>query len=340
MSTVLRLKRLVASHGHVIAAALLVVGLLAFAGAWAAFTAIPTEQVTAQVNQQTVATSLDTRAVVTGNSTLYDQGEVLRNMPVYFFEASPELTLSLNTTVPQGPRVSVTQAVTLEFRATRDGEPFWSENRTLVREQRRTADGLVRTTTTLNLTDVRAAVEQRRSEVSDVGVFHTNLLVRVTYDTGRYSGTFAEETSLVITGRAYWLAEDVTASRTHAETVTRTAPGKRDPLRYGGLAGLGVLALLGAAGTALWYQRLDALAIETKLSRSRYEEWISDGEFPTGTNKKYVRINSLEDLVDIAIDSNKRVLYDGDFDIYAVIDSDIIFYFSTDPAGVDSWLDV
>lgn len=340
MTAVLRLKRLLAEHGHVVAAALVVVGLLAFAGAWATFTAMPTEQVSEQVNRQTVASQLDSRATVTGNTTLYEQGEVLRNMPVYFVEASPVLTLQLETTVPDGQPATVSQELALEFRATRDGQTFWSENRTLVRDEARTSSGLVRSTTTLNLSAIRATVEERRSEVSDVGILHTNLLVTVDYETDRYAGSFTEETSLVLTGRAYWLAEDITASRTHAETRTRTVQGEGDPARYGGLAVLGLLALVGGIGSALLYRRLDALTIETRLYRSRYEEWISDGEFPTGTNKKHVRINSLEDLVDIAIDSNKRVLFDEEFDIYAVIDSDIIFYFSTDPSGVDSWLDI
>lgn len=340
MSSLLRLKRLVASHGVPIAVVLVIVGLLAFAGAWSTYTAVSSETVSEQVNQQTVATGLETRAVVTGNSSLYEQGEELRNLPVYFFEASPNLTLALETRSPADERVTVTQSIVLEFRATRDGEVFWSENRTLVRDSEQTREGVVRSSVSLDMPEIRSTVDDRRSEVSDVGVFHTDLLISVQYETQRYSGSFETATSLVMTGRAYWVAGDVAESRTHAETVTRTVSGERDPLTYGGLGLLGLLSLAAAAAAALWHQRLDALAIETRLYRSNYEEWISDGEFPTGTSKKYVRINSLEDLVDIAIDSNKRVLYDEDFDLYAIIDADIIFYFSTDPESVDSWLDV
>lgn len=340
MSTALRLQRLIAVYGAVIAAALVVVGVVALFGAWSAFTAMPTQQETVEINQQTVGTSLDSEAVVTGNSSLYEQGRVLRNSPVYFLEANPFLTLVLNTTGPADEPLTVNQSVTLEFRATRDGEAFWSERRPIMSREETTTDGLVQSTTSVNVTLIRDLVAEKRSAVSDVGILQSNLVVRVQYETGRYSGSFTAETSFVFSERAYWLAEDVAESRDHSETVTRTVAAETNPLEWVGPALLGLVALLGAAGVVLYQQRLDALSIQTQLYRSRYEEWISDGEFPTGTEKKYVRINSLEDLVDVAIDTNKRVLYDEELDIYAVIDADIIFYFSTDPVSVDSWLDV
>jgi hypothetical protein len=73
--------------------------------------------------------------------------------------------------------------------------------------------------------------------------------------------------------------------------------------------------------------------------RERYAEWISNGEFPTDTDKRYVTISSLEDLVDIAIDSNKRVIYDETLDAYGVADGDIVYYYG-DEGDIDSWLDM
>ena len=340
MSTSLRAKWLVSRYGHVVAAALLLVSLAAFAGAASAYDRPPAERVTTQVNEQTIAAQLETRAVVTGNTTLYEPGEVLRNKPVYFVRASPRLTLELSTAGPAGEPLTATHVVVLEHRATRDGEAFWRENRTLVREELRTAGRPVASTTTLNVTRVLAFVDARQSEISDVGLFETEVVVRVDYETSRYAGSFTADLPLVLTGRAYWLGADFEEDRSHSETVVETVPGERDLALVVGLAAVGMLALAGAAGALGSHRRLDPLTLETRLSRSQYEEWISDGEFPTGTDKKYVRINSLEDLVDVAIDSNRRVLYDEELDIYAVIDADIIFYFSTEPLNVDSWLDV
>jgi hypothetical protein len=53
-----------------------------------------------------------------------------------------------------------------------------------------------------------------------------------------------------------------------------------------------------------------------------------------------VTINSLEDLVDIAIDCNKRVIFDDSLEVYAVADGDIVYYYSENNQRLDSWLDL
>lgn len=341
MSTVNRAKRVIAYHGLIITLVLALLGFAALAGAWTTYTTPSTERITEQTNEQTITTDMRTSAIVVGNTTLYDQGAVLKDQPVYLRSATPNLTLTVATTVPADHAVRVSQRLVLDVRAERNGETFWQKRRLLGRQTTRVSDGQAVMSTTINIAAIENETTEQRSEIGPVGTFHTDLLLNVSYETNRYTDRLTATAPLQITERAYWIDGSLRAERTHTTTVTRQVTTAPAPVQYVGLGLLGVGALVAAAAIgAMRYRGIDITAIDTQLYRSRYDEWISEGEFPTGTNKRYVRVSSLEDLVDIAIDSNKRVLYDPEFDAYAVADSDLVYYFTEARTRIDSWLDI
>jgi hypothetical protein len=98
--------------------------------------------------------------------------------------------------------------------------------------------------------------------------------------------------------------------------------------------------LAGAVAVLYRSRRIDPVAVRTDMDRSRYDEWISNGEIPTKTRKDYIRTDSLEDLVDVAIDSNSRVIYDRNLDAYATVEDNLIYYFVTDETEFTEWFDV
>jgi hypothetical protein len=87
-------------------------------------------------------------------------------------------------------------------------------------------------------------------------------------------------------------------------------------------------------------RKVDIEELKMQIDRAQFSEWISEGDFPSGQNRQYVYIESLEDLVDVAIDVNKRVIYDPEIETYAVPDGDIVYYHAVDPQAVSSWLDL
>jgi putative intracellular protease/amidase len=341
MSIAVRSKWVVAEYGLPIAVVLAVVGLFALGGAYDAYANPPTERVTETVDEQRVATAMGTSAVVTGETSLYSRGETLTDRSAYFFNATPEVTVGVATTVPDGRAVDVSKRLTLHHEATRDGEPFWQSRRVLATADERTEDGEVAIETTLNMTQLRETVADRRQEIGTVGRFRTELRLHVAYETGEYARELTASVPVVLTDRAYWFEGDLAANRTHSETVTREVVGEPDMGAVLGLGGHGLGALLLAVGVAaLSHREFDIDAIETELVRSRYDEWISRGEIPTKAEKQYIRIDTLEDLVDIAIDSSKRVIYDDTYDAYGVVDADIVYYYTDQEAEFDQWLEV
>lgn len=95
------------------------------------------------------------------------------------------------------------------------------------------------------------------------------------------------------------------------------------------LLGLGVGGFIGAGAVAyIWYHGPDPDAIEHEIEENRFKEWISMGTVQYDIGDKYIEVDTLSDLVDIAIDSNTRVIHDKRRNIYAVIDGDIVYSFT------------
>jgi len=309
--------------------------------AWSAYSNPVTTTVSEEQNPQTFSTEVNTSAVVTGNTTLYDSGERLVNKPVYLFRASPDVTLSVVTAVPADSGTVVTQRLVLHLQASRAGETFWERERLLAVGDGPAEGGQLVSATTVNMTQIRREISSVQSAIGDVGTFNVELRLTVAYENDRYDGQLSSTTPLVISGPGYWLGGDMASSRTHSETVTRQVTRPPDVSAYGGFVLAGLLSLASAGGVFYLYSRgFDVTALETELAHERYEEWISEGEFPTDSNKRYVRISSLEDLVDIAIDSNKRVVHDEDIAAYGMVDGDLVYYYAADPRSLDAWLDI
>jgi hypothetical protein len=341
MSARLRLRRFLLTQGRAVVVLLAVLGLLLVVFGGYVYATPPTETVTERVDAQTVSTTVVPSARVTGNTTLYDRGERLVDPSAFLFAATPTVDLAVETTVPGGTAVAADQRLSLVLSAANGGEVFWSQRTLLGARQQRVTDGEAGLTTSLDAREVRERVESTRAELGDVGVFQTRLELVVAYDTQQYQGELEVSAPVVMTDSAYWFSGSLADSRSHSREVTRTVEGTPDLGLVAVLELLG-LGLLGAAGSLTRYRggEADEVAIETELAHSRNEEWISAGEFPTQTDKRFVHINTLEDLVDVAIDSNKRVVHDQDIGAYAVADGDLVYYFAPDRGDIDSWLDV
>lgn len=323
----LRLKLLLAEHGRTLMWGLLVAGFLAFGAAGWVYATPSTERVTDQTHQQTVSTSVNTSATVTGNSTLWPTGTTLTDQSVYPMTA-PQLRLTVHTTVPANERVRVNRVLTLVYRATRDGTTFWQSTRELTATQTTTTDGSVTASATIDVPAIRDRLDTYNSELTGLGRAEAVLVLDLAYETQRYSGGFEKTSVLSIAETGYWLDDHLAASTTHSEQVTRQVEAEPDQTLVGGAIGLGLLLIGGAGG--IWYfreQDVDRLALQERLDRSRFDEWISEGRLDRPPNARDVPVGSLADLVDIAIDSDKRVIRDPARERYAVLDGRIIYRF-------------
>ena len=341
MSTRLRARRLLLRQGRTVALLLVAAGLLLVLAGGYVYATPGTETVTERVDVQSVSTSVEPSAVVTGNTTLYEPGERLVDPSAYLFRATPVVDIDVRTSLPAGPTVAVDQRLVLELSALNGGEAFWEERRLLGADREDVTDGSAALSTSVDVLALHERMEAAREELGSVGVVQARLNLTVAYDTGTHRGTLAVTAPIVVTDTAYWFDGPLADSREHARTVTRTVEAEPDLGLVATLVLLGLGSLVGAvAAVRFGGVEADEPSLETELAHSRYDEWISSGEFPTRTDKRFVHINTLEDLVDVAIDSNKRVVHDEDVEAYSVVDGDLVYYYTPHRGDIDSWLDV
>jgi hypothetical protein len=355
---ILRLKYLFAQYWRVLVPALILISAVAFAGAAVGMVSgQETQQRTVQTDSMTVDTTLSTQATVTGNTTLYEAGEILTDKPVYLQSATPELTIIAETTTPTDRTVSVTQQVILELSATRNGEVFWRDTETLAIDTEEVTDGTIRTEVTIDVQQLtREQLAAVTAEAGDIGTIEAEISAEALYDTGTYTGRTHARTPMAITNRAYEVDTPQTDEQSNTTTVVQNVPATEStvgitgsiltiPEWTVGLVGVSLTVSGGTFGgifvglTALalsivvWLVARQIEDFETfrqQYTETRYADWISRGKIPESGSYIRVPVETLVDVVDIAIDSQKRVIHDPTLDVYAVVDDNHLYEFRKD----------
>jgi hypothetical protein len=158
---------------------------------------------------------------------------------------------------------------------------------------------------------------------------------------------------MAITDRAYEVDTPQTDEQSNATTVVQDVPVTEStfgitgasltiPERAVGLVGtsltvsgrtlggvfIGLTALALAVVIWLIARRIeDFETFREQYTETRYADWISQGKIPETGSYIRVPVEALVDVVDIAIDSQKRVIHDPTRDVYAVVDDDHLYEF-------------
>lgn len=295
-----------------------------------------TYSVTEQTDVQSFELSVTDSAVVTNETRLWATGTRLTDHPAYLTDASPNLTLTTSLDVPSGTAVEVRSRTVLVVEAIVDGERFWIRNRTLATARQRVTDGRFTTDVTLSipaLLDRLATVRKATDDTAEV-VARVRSVVR--YDSGTYRGRLASQAAVQPDPTVYEVGTFDPASRTHSTPVTRRRQRENSgpPMRSLIGGAVAVLALVGAVFSGYRARDLDNPAgIRRDLERSRFSEWISEGKVPAQDVEATVWMTNLTDLVDVAIDTDKRVVHDPSRDVYVVLDGDVAYVYTDRGAG-------
>lgn len=326
-----RLRLLLATRGRLLATALAVAAVvLLLLAAWTA--AVPaTETTTEDVETQTVETTVAHSAEVTAEDAPWASGTVLEDHPVYLTDASPVLQLQLQTIAP--PDTAVDHELRIDTRVERDGDVVWEESTTVVRHESEVDDGgRVVSEGTADVSQLRDRRDELRDQFAGAGDVSLRLVATTRYETddGAEPESITVTPDLETTDRFYWISGTLRDDATHTETreIEHDAP-----LDWGQL----LLSLLGAglAGAGAVAVRRhdepdDLAALRQQVQHERFDEWISRGQLPAHDRRERVTVDSLPDLVDVAIDTDGRVIYDASRDRYAVLTSDVAYYYSRD----------
>jgi hypothetical protein len=346
MPVPVRVKHQVAVYGGLLGAVLIVLGVASLGAAGYTYANPPTEEIPPQeTDVQEFSTTIEHSADVVRPTPLYNANETVENQPVYFINGTPTVQLTAVATLPDDRPVNATHTLVLYRQVTFQETTFWEETERLASERAVVEDGQLRAESELNISSVANRNSEIDSAIADVGSVTTGIRLRTTYETESvdgepYTGELTTGSELRITGTAYWFGSEFGASQTESQTTEGRV--RQQPPNFLAVGAFGVIGLVfigGGVGLAFWSSRTaDVADLEEQVYRSRYDEWISEGDFPTDAGKQYVYINSLEDLVDIAIDTGKRVIHDPELETYGVVDDDLVYYHANDPTTIDSWV--
>lgn len=333
---ILRLQLLIYERGETLIRGFLLVGVLA--ATFAGFMAVnPDRTLTSEkTNVQTVSATADHSALVTNGTETWENGTQLRNRSTYFTNVSPQLLLDGRITVPANRSVNVTQQLVLLVNASRDGQAFYENRTVLDGGQRTVTNGTATATASVNVTQIRQRLDGLRDSFGPVAQLSVSVRYLVRYDTGDYRGTVVAASPLLVDGDAYWLSDRMTASQTHSQTRTTVS----ESTNWMAVFALAILSIfsIGTAATIRVYEQadLDKDDLLLALHSQQMSEWISDGELPMWLGEEHVRLESLQDVVDIGIDNEKRVVHDPRRDLYAIVDGSVVYYYCEE----NSWHDL
>lgn len=138
----------------------------------------------------------------------------------------------------------------------------------------------------------------------------------------------------------YTVGNPATYEESYESVERATVPVEQSPLRSIGsplllVASLACLgALVGARNRGTLVPDEDRTRIEHERRRAEFDDWISRGRLPPELrDRPRVAVESLEELVDVAIDSDRRVIEEVSDGSYYVVDDGVVY--AHEPDGGD-----
>lgn len=330
---------------------LVVAALLALTlfGGWMAYSAYA-EEPEAETDERTVEAWSSTNgfshgAEVQRPNEVFEVGERLSNQPVYFTRVAPELEGEFTHSY-SADSGNVTVDLSLERRTRAvdddDGE-YWSTTEPL---NATTEDGVepgervnspfaVDVPAMVNETErIEASLGSSPGDVETVVVAHAN--VQGTIDGEDVRRTDSYELLIEPDGDTYRVegpvAERQTAERTE-EVDAAGAPGTSGVLpgtvlMVIPLTALGALAI-GKSNDTLAPEEADLERLRLENERTEFDDWISTGSIPEDVSERTrLEVDTLEDLVDVAVDHDRRVIEDRETEgVYYVLEDELLYVY-------------
>lgn len=320
-------------------------------------TAPETETRTEVAGTWSVETGFDHGADVASGTATFAAGDRLTNRSLYFSRITPVLDGEYVVT-PRGDGGPTDGSVELRMvleavdggAAGQRGEPvvYWRESETI---ETITVEGLApgeerRVAFEANAT----ALRQRITEIEEqLGASPGTTRVAIVAETGleatvaddRFVDARTDRLTIEPDGNTYGVERSMGGSQTYEATRTVEVPVEPSPLAVYGGPVLTLFGLLGAGVTAV--ARRNGLFAVSDAERTRLEfvraredldKWISTGSVPTDDDRTIAELDSLRDLVDVAIDSDRRVIERADATPrYVVLDDDVRYVFDPPAAA-------
>lgn len=351
----LRLRVLLADNVGALVALLLVFAAVGGYATYTAHVAPGTETETRQLSTWEERGEFAHQATVVNGTEVFPAGATLENRSVYFRRIAPRLngTFAYTYDASESGDLTAETSLSLLIRSVErrdDGNDvvYWRLDRPLAEQQASLSPGdRTRTRFTVDVDDVAERTDTIESQLgSTPGTVEVIVVARVTLS-GTRNGQPVETTNvyrlpLSLEGDVYRVDDPGTITDSGAQREQVSVPVEYGPLRSVGGPLLAFFSLAAAVGL-LTARRTGRLAVSEyerarlsyRTAREEFDEWITAGQLPSPvTDGPTVTVDSLEGLVDVAIDTDRRVIEDSQRGLYVVV-GDSYRYVYRPPRAVD-----
>lgn len=317
-----------------LAAALLLVAVVGGAVTYTTHADPGTVTVEEPVGEWRTGATYTHSATVTDGNQVFEEGTVLENRSTYFTAISPELdgTFSYRFGAPGG-EVDATVETVLVLRSADEEQEYWRVEEPLDTTRAPLGPGEAATVEfDLNASAVAARLDEISSDFGASPGEPEAFVVSSVRMEGETLGESIAETSryrlqLGLGDGTYTVASPDDGSQRRTVTEPELRPRSYGPLRsvggplllllgVGGLAGL----VVGRSRDAFEVPAAERRALAFAREREEFDDFISRGSVPRGVlDGPAVRVDTLAGLVDVAIDSDRRVIEDPDERTYYVL---------------------
>ncbi|MFC7131935.1 MULTISPECIES: DUF5305 domain-containing protein [Salinibaculum] len=329
-------------------AVVLVLGLVGGYVAYGAYATDATRTETRQIASWESTGSFTHSATVVNDTAVYDEGDVLRNRTSYFRQLTPRLdgTFAYTYRASGGGNLSVNATTALVLRSATEadggeeqgqGTEYWRLESVLGSRQ---VDGLspgdrLRVPFSVNVSAAAARLDRVDEQFGTTpGQKQVRVETRLSL-TGTRNGQPVDRTrtyrlSVGLGNGIYEVTDAGPTTDSDEQTEQVTVPVEPGPLRaYGGPL-LAVVSLAAAAGLGVARSR-GALSVsererdwlEYRSTRAEFDDWITVASLPEADHPgAAIEVATLEGLVDVAIDTDQRVLEDRTTGVLVVFGED------------------
>lgn len=297
-----------------------------------------------RTEQETVAAWTETgefnhSALVREGAGAFESGTELTNRTTYFTRVSPELDVEYAYSHDANGELGVRTELLLQIRSSDDEEVYWETTEPLdsASTDSLSADERQTVRATINVSELNQRIETIEE---DLGASPGDTEVRIVARSevqgtagGESVDRVHEDTLVVIPGGDTYRVEQVQDGAAVHETVRTTTRS----VEYGPFRSIGApLLFLGASAalvTVWWTRRENRLSPierpehrEYRRQREQFDEWITKAVLPDEFgDRATVEVESLEGLVDVAIDCDRRVIEDARDGGYYVTSDGVVY---------------
>lgn len=332
----LRARAVLADRLSVVLAACLLLAAVGGVVTYGAVVAPGTTTETRSVGSWQTTAGFDHHATVTAENPVFPVGTALENRSAYFPRVAPVLqgVLRAGYRASSGD-VRTQTTLTLVLRAAEEGTTYWRVTESLGERSATLAPGeRLAVPFSLNVTALRHRLDRIQGSLGSPGdtavLLRARTRFRGTVEGHAVNRTVTRTLALDPGRQLYRVSTDGRATATHRWTRTVEVPRDPGPLQTLGGPLLLLVGLLGTAG-GIQAEREGLLRLSTRerarLERAEFEEWVTVATVPENPPGDRVRVASLEGLVDLAADTDARILQDPRREHYVVLAGDVHYWY-------------